>query len=315
MKIALLCSGLGNIHRGHEVFARDLFGLLRDAADITLFKGGGEPSPGECVIDNIPRNSPLLEDVQVAASPKWAASAREQERLRIEAETFAYAALKPLLEGGFDIVHCLEQEVCNVVFDNRHLFRRTPKIVFSNGGAIPASRPPAVRLRAGTHRAQPEVQQQGEGVRDPARRGPRALPARHSDRLPRSTWHSAEDAFVVISVGTICYHHKRMDYVIREVAALETAHLASSSGQESQDSHKIKELGPRSDGKACRLCHASRTTNFPQAYAAADAFVLGSLFETFGIVYIEALAMGAPGVLHRPSEPALDRARKASSST
>jgi hypothetical protein len=38
MKIALLCSGLGNIYRGHEIFARDLFNLVSDSVDITLFK-------------------------------------------------------------------------------------------------------------------------------------------------------------------------------------------------------------------------------------------------------------------------------------
>ena len=42
-RIALLCSGLGHIRRGHEVFARDLFDLLKGELDITLFKGGGEP--------------------------------------------------------------------------------------------------------------------------------------------------------------------------------------------------------------------------------------------------------------------------------
>ena len=41
-KIALLCSGLGNIKRGHEIFAQDLFDLLKNDLDITLFKGGGE---------------------------------------------------------------------------------------------------------------------------------------------------------------------------------------------------------------------------------------------------------------------------------
>lgn len=111
MRIALLCSGLGNIQRGHEIFARDLFSMISDSADITLFKGGGgEPAPREVVVDNIPRNSACLDEIHVAVSPKWAASVREQERSRIEHETFSYAALKPLLDASFDVIHCLEQE-------------------------------------------------------------------------------------------------------------------------------------------------------------------------------------------------------------
>jgi glycosyltransferase involved in cell wall biosynthesis len=98
------------------------------------------------------------------------------------------------------------------------------------------------------------------------------------------------DAFVVISVGTVCYHHKRMDYVIREVARVPDAYLIIV-GEENRDTPSIKNLGQQLMGGRIlftRLPHEE----LPRAYAAADVFVLGSLFETFGIVYIEALAMG-----------------------
>jgi hypothetical protein len=95
LKVALLCSGLGNITRGHEVFARELFSLLEGRVDITLLKGGGQPSAREWVIPNVPRNAPCLDHIHVNVSTRWAATVREEERHRIEHETFAYAALGP----------------------------------------------------------------------------------------------------------------------------------------------------------------------------------------------------------------------------
>jgi glycosyltransferase involved in cell wall biosynthesis len=103
-----------------------------------------------------------------------------------------------------------------------------------------------------------------------------------------------DDAFVVISVGSICYWHKRMDYVIREVAAVPEAWLVIV-GQPTADTPAIRMLGEQlMPGRIVfdTLPH----DELPKAYAAADVFTLGSLFETFGIVYIEAMAMGLPVV-------------------
>lgn len=291
MKIALLCSGLGNVHRGHEVFARDLFDLIKDGVDITLFKGGGLASEREFVIDNIPRNSPYLENIHVAVSAKWESSVREQERTRIETETFAYAALRPLLEGGFDVIHCLEQEVCNIIFSQRHLFKVMPRIVFSNGGAIPAKKLPHcdfVQEHTGynlSHSAKEKAFMIPHGVDLNRFRLGMKSDFRKIHEIP-------DDAYVVISVGTICYWHKRMDYVIEELAGLDDVYLVIA-GQSCGDTPAIQELGTRLLGDRIRfvtLPHDELAT----AYAAADLFVLGSLFEAFGIVYIEAMAMGLP---------------------
>jgi len=291
MKIALLCSGLGHVDRGHEIFARDLFEMLKGTVDITLLKGGGSDTEGERVVDNIPRNSKLLAHIKLPVSPKWMSAAQEEERLRVETETFAYASLKPLLDGAYDVIHCLEQEVCNIVYAHRHLFEHTPKVIFSNGGALPARDLPDcdfVQEHTGYNLSRSK--------RDKAFMIPHGVDC--SQFHPGVTTDFRQqhgipsDAFVVISVGTVCYWHKRMDYVIREVAAVPGAYLVIV-GQESADTAQIVKLGKELMGARIiftRMPH----DELPRAYKAADVFVLGSLFETFGIVYIEAMAMGLP---------------------
>jgi len=291
MKIALLCSGLGNVHRGHEVFARDLFDLLKDSLEITLFKGGGLASECEFVIDNVPRNASYLDHIHVAASAKWESSVREQERTRIETETFAYAALRPLLEGGFDVIHCLEQEVCNIIYSQRHLFKVVPKIVFSNGGAIPAKKLPRCDF----------VQEHtafnlSKSANEKAFMIPHGVDLNRFRIGMKSDFRKVngipDDAYVVISVGTICYWHKRMDYVIEELAALDDVYLVIA-GQSCGDTPAIKDLANHMLGDRVRFVTLQHD-ELSAAYAAADIFVLGSLFEAFGIVYIEAMAMGLP---------------------
>lgn len=292
-RVALLCSGLGHVRRGHEAFAADLFSLLRNTIDITLFKGGGESNDREIVVDHVPRNSSSLDGISLPVSPRWRNAAIEVERMRVEGETFAFAALRHLLEGDFSIVHCLEREVCEILYANRHLFRRTPKILWSNGGAIPAADAPQCDF----------VQEHSQhnlarSIRSKAFCIPHGVDLSRFNARVRSTFRARHgipaDAFVVISVGTICYWHKRMDYLIREVAAVPDAWLVIV-GQENADSPAIKLLGRQCMGD--RIIFATLPHDeLPDAYAAADVFVLASLFETFGIAYIEALAMGLPVV-------------------
>jgi len=293
MRIALLCSGLGHIRRGHEVFARDLFDLLKADLDITLFKGGGDPAAREMVVPNLPRNSPALTGAHALASPKWMAAAQEQERLRAEGESFTWGAMPALLSGGFEIVHTLEREVCTTLWANRHLFARTPRILWSNGGAIPARKQPPCDFVQEHTAANLAQSQRGKAFMIPhGVATTRFHPGVATDYRQRHGIPA--DAFVVITVGSICYWHKRTDHVIREVAAVPGAWLLVV-GQETTDTSAIRALGQQlMPGRI--VFDSLPHDKLPQAYAAADVFTLGSLHETFGIVYIEAMAMGLPVV-------------------
>jgi glycosyltransferase involved in cell wall biosynthesis len=110
-----------------------------------------------------------------------------------------------------------------------------------------------------------------------------------------------DDAFVVLAVGDFAPDsHKRLDWVVSEVAALgarSTTHLLMAGQAAPEHIHRLAELC-RPLGKRAHLLPNTPPDRMPDLYRAADAFAHAALREPFGIVFIEALSSGLPAVGH-----------------
>ncbi|MDE2028538.1 MAG: glycosyltransferase family 4 protein [Candidatus Omnitrophica bacterium] len=128
-----------------------------------------------------------------------------------------------------------------------------------------------------------------------------------------------QDAFVVLSVAAIKRHHKRIDYLIDEIAQIknEKVYLLVAGASENETAGLINEAKTKLGRRAVFL------TDFPrkqiqEVYAVADVFALCSLKEMMPIALLEAIASGLPAIVNRypveewmigPGGNAIDMAR------
>lgn len=304
IRVFIICSDLGHIKRGYESFTQECFEALshEPLLDVTLFKGGGQSSDKEIALWNFPRNAPLTQQIGRITNILFGRGA-----YGVEQGSFFLSLLPHLYFKKPDVVYFSDENLGNMLWHWRRLTKQSYKLLFSNGGPIL----PSFFVR-------PDYVQQVVPVHlDTALKA--GVPAKKQSLVPYAVDISSELQILtsnewaalrqqlglpehqplLLSVGAINRDHKRMDYVIREVASLpEPRPYLLLLGQQTPDSPEIIKLGNEllgSDNFQTRSVAQDEVKNY---YQIADVFILASLGEGFGRVFLEAMCYGLPCLAH-----------------
>jgi glycosyltransferase involved in cell wall biosynthesis len=299
-RVAIVCTGMDKVKRGFEIHARDLFELLRNdpQIELVLLKGSGARRTDEKVVFSLHRDSSLNRLLCRFVGDRW--------KYYIEYASFALGMLPLLATKSFDAFYVMEGPLYKFLSRWRGLTGAGYKLIHPTGGQL--SRIPASD-RDYVHHVTPYYVSLAEQCGFP-RENQFLIPhfihvdeviaartrAEH-DRL-RSELGIPGDMPVILSVGNIDAQVKRMDYVVKECAALQRPVFLLLLGQQDAASRSIRLLATEKLGpQRFAILTVPRHVIYDY-YALADVFVLASLWEGFGLVFLEALAAGVPVVAH-----------------
>ena len=295
----MLCTGVGRLGRGIETFFADAFEGLRDdsSLDLTLVIGEGTPGPQQESAVSLSRTGRLAASMgrllgrdgyaveQITSIPSMLAKIRR---------------LKP------HVVMSSEANLAMRLMKLRRLTGVPYRFIYSNGAPMRGPFPWADYVHQVTPTYRDLAVEDGDdafrhllvpyGFTVPASAPDRSIERR---RAARRELGLPEDRPLILSVGWIARAHKRMDYVADEVSKLtEPRPLLAMIGAMDNGSAEVVAEAREKLGSEGVLAQSVPPEEMPTWYAAADVFVLGSLAEGFGRVYVEALGAGVPVFCH-----------------
>lgn len=295
MKTALVCVGLGSVWRGYERFAYDLFYLLRkEGLDVTLFKGGGRKEDCQIVLPHISRDGILSSIPWLQNSP--------HSSYYFEVLSFFIFLFPQLISGGFDLVHFTDCPLANFFYHARTKLGLNVrfKTLFTNGNPIQDG---ACKRVDFLHQLTPWQEKAMLGLNIPPEKVIMIPFGIHGEQFQgradsgalRMKYGIPKDKKVILSVSAINRSHKRIDYLIGEVARLGPESFLLVAGH-MEDSSLEREARQKL-GNRFKFIHLP-FEEVRELYPLADVFTLCSLIEGFGLALVEAMNAKIPVVVH-----------------
>lgn len=294
-KVALATIGLGRTQRGYERYFADLYGVLRDRLDITLYGSHGRNR-------DIRRRIPLLLPLTtaVARALPVGSIAGEYRTYKHDCLAFGISMLPDLLHRRYAVVHVIDRPLAIVLGRLRALFGYPGRLLLTNGSCIPPSHYPNVDHVH--HVAEPLfLDALAMGVPEShLTLVPCGIDAqRFAGKLSRSELREkhgiGQETFVVLAVTAVKRAHKRVDHIIEEVSRLEGNILLWIDGN--PEDPVIPALARDKLGARCRITHVP-SSMVGELYNLADVMVHAALFEAFGLAIVEALSTGLMVLMH-----------------
>jgi 1,2-diacylglycerol 3-alpha-glucosyltransferase len=296
VRVFFPCTGLGRQRRGFETFTLECAQALAGdpQLDLRIFAGGAVPEVAARVIANFPRDS---------RAARWLSTLHGRGAYFSEQLSFFFSFLPHLMRGRPDVVYFADLNLGNLCWHWRQVSRQDYRLLFYNGGLTTMPFTRADLIQQLTPQGMDEAIARGE---DPARQVllphgvmlPHSLPSRIVGEERAALGLPAHRA-VILSVGMLDSSVKRMDYLIREVAALPAPRpFLVVLGAESPESDSIRALATSALGEGNYLLTSVEKDAVSRYYRAADVFALASIREGFGLAYIEAVGHGLPVIAH-----------------
>lgn len=291
LKIAFLSAGLGNISRGFEISTSTWYNHIKHQHQISakLFSGG--KFAGATRIWNWPRNGRIARILR--------STGVIHDGCRLEQLTYSFGFLLHLLVYKPDIIWLQEATLAEMLLRFRKVFKLKYRLMFCDGAPVGHDFAKQFDYQIYLH----QFALQEAIVAGTAAERCAVIP--HICKEPDSAYTKSEakralgvheGQFVLLCVAAWNMHHKRIDYLIEELASGSNDILLLLCGQAENETPYLKRLAAELNINV--RWHTFSEEDLGKAYLAADLFVLPSLNEGLGAVLIEAGLYGLPIICH-----------------